>query len=100
MMMRNKWLKKNPSLAPLPTPTQRQQGTPQGGMRTPLRSDDSASPSTSQGAYLSDSTSMSSPSERGTRFRSLNDIYEQEAANEGRNSLFSLYRLVKDPTHF
>ena len=65
-------VERNPSLAAPPPLTQKQQGTPQVGMRTPLRSDDSASPSTSQGADLSASTSTSSTSERGTRFRSLN----------------------------
>ena len=69
-------------------------------MRTPLRSDDSDSPSTSQGEDLSASTSTSTPSERGTRFRNLNDIYEQEATNEGMNSLFSLYCHVDDLIHF
>ena len=72
---------RNSSLAAPPPPTQGQQGTPQVGMRTPLRSDDSASPSTSQGANFSASTSTSSASERGTRFRNLNEIYEKEAAN-------------------
>ena len=62
----------HPSLAAPPPPTQGQQGTPQAGMRTPLRSDDSASPNTSQGADLSASISTSSTSERGTRFRSMN----------------------------
>ena len=66
-------------------------------MRTPLRSDDSASPSTSQGVDLSASTSTSSASERGTRFRSLNEIYEQE---EGMNSLFALYFHIEDFIHF
>ena len=69
-------------------------------MRTPLRSDDNASPSTSQGADLSASTSKSLASERGTIFRSLNEIYEKEAANEGMNSLFALYCHVEDLTHF
>ena len=90
----------HPSLAAPPPPTQGQQGTPQAGMRTPLRSDDSASPSTSQGADLSASTSTSRPSERGIRFRSLNEIYEQEVASEGMNSLFSLYYHVYDPIYF
>ena len=66
-------------------------------MRTPLRSDDNASSSTSQGEDLSVSTSTSSASERGIRFRSLNEIYEQE---EGMNSLFALYCHVEDPIHF
>ena len=62
-----------------------------------LRIEDSSSPSTSQGANLSASTSTSLASERGTRFRSLNEIYEQE---EGMNSLFALYCHVEDPIHF
>ena len=37
---------RHPSLAAPPPPTQGHQGTPQAGMRTPLRSDDNASPST------------------------------------------------------
>ena len=69
-------------------------------MKTPLRSDNSASLSTSKGANLSASTSISTPSERGTRFKNLNDIYEKEAANEGMISLFALYCHVDDPTHF
>ena len=69
-------------------------------MIIPLTSDNNASPSTPQGAVLSASTSTSTPSERGKRFRSLNDIYEQEAANEGMNSLFELYCHVDDPIHF
>ena len=56
-----------PSLEAPPQQTQGQQGTPQDGMRTPLRSDDSASPNTSKGADLSSSTNTSSASERGTR---------------------------------
>ena len=40
------------------------------------------------------------PNERGTKFRNLNDIYEQEVANEGMNSLFTLYFHVDDPIHF
>ena len=69
-------------------------------MRTPLRSDNNASPSTPQGADLSASTSTSSASKRGTRFRSLNEIYEQEETNEGMNSLFALYCHIEDPIHF
>ena len=91
---------RHPSLAAPPRPTQGQHGTPQAGKRTTLRSDGSASPSTSQGEYLSASTSISTPSERGTRFRSLNEIYEKEATNEGMNSLFALYCHVEDPIHF
>ena len=49
---------------------------------------------------MSASTSTSTPSERGTRFRSLNEIYEQETKNECMNSLFALYFHVKDPIHF
>ena len=88
------------SLVAPPPPTQGQQGTPEVGMRTPLRSDNSASPSTPQGANLSASKSTSSTSERGKIFRSLNEIYEQEVASEGMNSLFSLYYHVYDPIYF
>ena len=87
------------SVAP-PPPTQGQQGTPQAGMRTPLRRNESASPSTPHGADLSASSSTTTPSERGTRFRNLNDIYEKEAENEGMNYLFALYCHVDDPIHF
>ena len=93
-------VERNPSLTTPPPPTEGQQGTPQAGIRTPFRSDDSASPSTSQGENLSTSTSTSSASERGTRFRSLNVIYEQEATNEGMKSLLELYFHVDDPIHF
>ena len=75
---------RNMSLAAPPPPTQGQQGTPQAGMRTPLRSNGSVSSRTPQGANLSASSSTSTPNERGTRFRNLNDIYEKEAENEGR----------------
>ena len=91
---------RNPSLATPPSPTQAHQGTPQAGMRTPLKSDESASPSTTQRSYLSISTSTSSESERRTRFRSLNEIYEQEAINEGMKSLFAFYFHIEDPIHF
>ena len=40
----------HPSLVTPPLPMKGQQGTPQAGMRTPLRSDNNASPSTPQGA--------------------------------------------------
>ena len=30
----------------------------------------------------------------------MNEIYEQEAKNEGMNSLFALYCHVDDPIHF
>ena len=92
--------KKHPSLAAPPPPTQVQQWTPQSGRRTPLRSDNSPSPSTSKGADLSASTSRGSTSESGKRFRSLNEIYEQETTNECMNSLFSFYCHVDDPIHF
>ena len=69
-------------------------------MRTPLSSDDNASPSTSQGEDLSASTSTTSTSERRTRFRSMNEIYDQEVGNEGMNYLFALYCHVDDPIHF
>ena len=49
---------------------------------------------------MSASTSTTTPSERGKRFRNLNEIYEQEATNEGMNSLFALYCHVDDPIHF
>ena len=49
---------------------------------------------------MSASTSTSSASERGTRFRSLNEICEQEETNEVMNSLFTLYCHVDDPIHF
>ena len=42
----------------------------------------------------------SSGSERRTRFRTLNEIYEKEANNEGINSLFALYCNVEYPIHF
>ena len=87
------------SVAP-PPPTKGQQGTPQAGVRTPLRRNESASPSTPHGADLSASSSTTTPNERRTKFRNLNEIYEQEAANEGMNSLFSLYCHVDDPIHF
>ena len=51
-----------PSLEAPPPPTQGKQGTPQAGMRTSLRSDDSACPSTSEGVDLNDSTRKSSAS--------------------------------------
>ena len=75
------------SVAP-PPPTQGQQGTPQAGVRTPLRRNESATSSTS------------TPNKIGTRFRNINEIYEQEAENEGMNSLFSLCCHFDDPIHF
>eukprot|EP00253_Pinus_taeda_P003954 PITA_03954 len=74
-------------------PTQGQQGTP-------LRRNESASPSTSEGGNSSASSRTCTPNERGKKFRNLSDIYEQEAANEGMNSLFALYCNVYDPVHF
>ena len=56
----------NPSVAQ-PPPAQGQQGTPQATVRTPLRRSVSASPSTPRGAEFSASSSMSTPSERGTK---------------------------------
>ena len=47
-----------------------------------------------------DSNGFIKPRERGTRFRSLNEIYKQEATNEGMNSLFSLYFHVEYHIHF
>jgi len=70
------------------SPTQGQQGTP-------LRRNESASPSTPQGGNSSASSSTCTPSERGKKFRNLSDIYD-----EGMNSLFSLYCHVDDPIHF
>ena len=49
---------------------------------------------------MSASTSTSSTSKRGTGFRNLNEIYEQEVANEGMKFLFVLYFHVDDPIHF
>ena len=92
--------KRKTSLVALPPPTQGQQGTPQVGVRTPLRRNESASPSTPNGAYLSATSRTSTSNERGTRFRSLREIYEQGEANEGMNSLFALYGQVDDPIHF
>ena len=83
-----------------PPPPQGQQGTPQAAPRTPLRRSGSASPSTPHGAELSALSSTTTPSERGTKFRSLGEIYEQGAVDEGMNSLFALYRQVDDPIHF
>ena len=65
----------NPSVAQ-PPPTQGQKGTPQAAARTPLRRNGSASPSTPRGAEFSASSSTSTPSERGTKFRSIREIYE------------------------
>ena len=50
-------------------PTQKQQGTP-------LRINESASPSTPQGGNSSASSSTCTPNERGTKFRNLSEIYE------------------------
>ena len=72
----------------------------QGPQGTPLRRNESASPSTPQGGNSSASSSTCTPNERGKKFRNLNDIYEQEAANEGMNSLFALYFHVDDSIHF
>eukprot|EP00253_Pinus_taeda_P012378 PITA_12378 len=74
-------------------PTKEQQGTP-------MRRNGSASPSTPQSGNSSASSSTCTPNERGKKFRNLSDIYEQEAANEGMNSLFELYCHVDDPIHF
>ena len=49
---------------------------------------------------MSASSSTSTPSERGTKFRSIREIYEQGAANEGMDSLFALYCQGDDPIHF
>lgn len=69
-------------------PTQRQQATP-------LKRNESASPSTPQGGNSSASSSTCTPNERGKKFRNLSDIYD-----EGMNSLFALYCHVDDPIHF
>eukprot|EP00253_Pinus_taeda_P025601 PITA_25601 len=69
-------------------PTQGQQGTP-------LRRNESASPSTPQGGNSSASSSTCTPNERGKKFKNLSDIYD-----EGMNSLFALYCHVDDPIHF
>eukprot|EP00253_Pinus_taeda_P025723 PITA_25723 len=67
----------------------------QGQQATPLRRNESASPSTPQGGNSSASSSICTPNERGKKFRNLSDIYD-----EGMNSLFSLYCHVDDPIHF
>eukprot|EP00253_Pinus_taeda_P015873 PITA_15873 len=72
----------------------------QGQQETPLRRNESASPSTPQGGNSSAYSSTYTPNERGKKFRNLSDIYEQEIANEGMNSLFALYCHVDDPIHF
>jgi len=72
----------------------------QGQQETPLRRNESASPSTSQGGNSSASSSTCTPNERGKKFKNLSDIYEQEATNEGMNSLFALYCHVDDLVHF
>eukprot|EP00253_Pinus_taeda_P033287 PITA_33287 len=69
-------------------PTQEQQATP-------LRRNESAFPSTSQGGNSSASSSTCTPNERGKKFINLSDIYD-----EGMNSLFALYCHVDDPIHF
>eukprot|EP00253_Pinus_taeda_P028656 PITA_28656 len=72
----------------------------QGHEATPLRRNESASPSTPQGGNSSASSSTCTPNERGKKFRNLSDIYEKEAENEGMNSLFALYCHVDDPINF
>eukprot|EP00253_Pinus_taeda_P034654 PITA_34654 len=72
----------------------------QGQQETPLRRNESASPSTSQGGNSSASLSTCTPNKRGKKFRNLSDIYDQEVANEGMNSLFALYCHVDDLIHF
>ena len=67
---------------------------------TPLRRNEGASPSTPQGGNSSASSGICTPNERGKKFKNLKDIYEQEVANEGISSLFSLYCHVDDPIHF
>ena len=65
-----------------------------------MRRNESASLGTPQGGNSSASSSTYTPNERGKKFKNLSDIYEQEAANEGMNSLFALYCHVDDPIHF
>eukprot|EP00253_Pinus_taeda_P030339 PITA_30339 len=67
----------------------------QGQQRTPLRRNESASPSTPQSGNSSSSSSTCTPNERGKKFINLSDIYD-----EGMNSLFALYCHVDDPIHF
>eukprot|EP00253_Pinus_taeda_P016232 PITA_16232 len=67
----------------------------QGQQITPLRRNESASPSTPQSGNSSASSSTCTPNERGKKFRNLRDIYD-----EGMNSLFALYCRVDDPIHF
>eukprot|EP00253_Pinus_taeda_P029848 PITA_29848 len=67
----------------------------QGHQGTPLRINESASPSTPQGGNSSASSSTCTPNERGKNFRNLSDIYD-----EGMNSLFALFCHVDDPIHF
>eukprot|EP00253_Pinus_taeda_P030370 PITA_30370 len=67
----------------------------QGHQGTPLRINESASPSTPQGGNSSASSSTCTPNERGKKFRNLSDIYD-----EGMNSLFALFCHVDDPIHF
>eukprot|EP00253_Pinus_taeda_P009205 PITA_09205 len=69
-------------------PTQGQQGTP-------LRINESASPSTPQGGNSSAFSSTCTPNERGKKFINLSDIYDEEM-----NSLFALFCHVNDPIHF
>eukprot|EP00253_Pinus_taeda_P029599 PITA_29599 len=67
----------------------------QGQQGTPLRRNESSSPSTPQSGNSSASSSTCTPNERGKKFRNLSDIYD-----EGMNSLFALYCHVDDPFHF
>ena len=67
----------------------------QGQQATPLRRNESASPSTPQGGNSSASSSTCTPNERVKKFINLSDIYD-----EGMNSLFALYCHVDDPIHF
>eukprot|EP00253_Pinus_taeda_P025062 PITA_25062 len=92
----------NPSLMVPPPPQQIQQTTPQTGIRTALRSQGSASPSTPQGSEIPSSSDGTPSTPRIPRFRNLNEIYEQGdvSTNTGLNSLFALYCHVDDPVHF
>lgn len=66
------------------------------------RSQVSASPSMPQSATLSNISNPSSTSTRRTKFRNLNEIYEQEEVDSSvdLNSLFALLCHVDDPLHF
>jgi len=85
-----------------PSPQQVQKTTPQAGIRTALRSQGSASPSTPQGSEIPSSSDGTPSTPRRPRLRNLNEIYEQGKVsnNTDLNSLFALYCHVDDPVHF